>query len=368
MNEERQRKIRRFIGKARTPYRAAVASVAMAAAFTATALHASEAITPQAIDRSALFSVLTRADAGESAAGGAAEIAPEAGLTAGLPESDITRIEREEEPSSPPDAEGTAGEGDDGVFPISRLDLSGSPGAGELLYSENETSFSPDLYALLGAGYPIEKERAPAVLIIHTHGTEAYSDGSGYYTDDTPFRSSDPARTVVAVGDAIADELEKSGVRCVHCTVMHDAEDFNAAYDRAAESIRKYLGEYPEIQYIIDVHRDAIIRGDGEMVAPTVDTPEGRAAQVMLVVGTDAYGADHPRWRDNLNVACKLQERLNADYNFARPINLRGASFNEQYRTGSMLLEVGACGNTLGEAELAGRLFARALSSLIKTN
>ena len=359
MNGERRRRTRDIIKKAGRPWRAVTGTLAAGVAAVAMVQGAAQTITPEAMERAALYSVLT--------------VAPEETLPAhdsaatarAAPEEEVTHIEREDDPAPVSDV-GAAGEGDDGVFPITHLDLSGSPEKGELLFSENETSYSPDLYSLLGASYPIEKESTPTVLILHTHATEAYSDGSGYYTGDTSFRSDDPSRSVIAVGDEIANELEAAGVRCIHCATLHDAQDFSHAYDRAAQSILGYLARFPEIQYVIDVHRDAIVRGDGEMVAPTVDTPQGRAAQVMLVMGTDAYGADHPRWRDNLNIACKLQSILNSEYDLARPINIRGASFNEQYRAGSMLLEVGSCANTLDEAKLAGRLFARALAKLIK--
>jgi len=368
MNKDRERKIRRFISRARIPYRIIIASLAAGTAFTSIALHASEVITPEAIENAALYSVLTRMD--DSSQSQESDLPETDGRTSNdLYKSEITHIEdgaqNDGEPADADGGESGAGEGDDGVYPITHLDISGQPAAGELLMSNSETSYTPDLYDLYSSGYPIEKDSSPCVLIIHTHATEAYSDGSGYYTDETSFRSSDPAQTVVAVGSVMAQELEAAGIRCIHCEVMHDAEDFNKAYDRACESILSYLEKYPEIQYIIDVHRDAIIRGDGEMIAPTVETKIGQAAQVMLVIGTDEYGADHPRWRDNLNIACKLQNTLNSEFNFARPINLRGASFNEQYRAGSMLVEVGSSGNTLDEAKLAGRLFARALAQLI---
>ena len=62
----------------------------------------------------------------------------------------------------------------------------------------------------------------------------------------------------------------------------------------------------------------------------------------------------------------KLQLLLLEQYkNIARPINLRSASFNEQYTSGSLLLEIGSCGNTLKEAKLAGRCVARSIAQII---
>ena len=41
-----------------------------------------------------------------------------------------------------------------------------------------------------------------------------------------------------------------------------------------------------------------------------------------------------------------------------RNINLRSASFNEQYTSGSLLLEVGSCASGFDEAVLGAEIFA----------
>ena len=85
----------------------------------------------------------------------------------------------------------------------------------------------------------------------------------------------------------------------------------------------------------------------------------------MLVAGTALGGADHAGWRQNLTVAVAYQQLLNADYpTLARPICLRTASFNQQCLPGMLLLEIGACGNTLTEAKRAARLAALSFISL----
>ena len=322
------------------------------------------------MERAALAAVVARpGDGAVPVIAGAGEPVRDGTTCNNLYESEIFYIDGEEPP-----AENSAGE-DGGAedrppaagYPIVPMDLSGSPGKDELLVRENETDFAPDPEALRDAPYPVAPSGCdgPRVLILHTHGTESFSENGRSYDDETSFRSQDVEKNVVAVGEVICEELRAAGVECVHCEVMHDTYDFYGSYDRAKDSILSYLEKYPSIEYVLDVHRDAIIRGNGDMVAPLVDTPEGPSAQVMLVVGTDAFGADHPAWRDNLNVACKLQTELNSGYPLARPLNIRGASFNEQFRTGSLLVEIGSSGNTLEEAGLAGRLFARAFVRML---
>ena len=91
-------------------------------------------------------------------------------------------------------------------------------------------------------------------------------------------------------------------------------------------------------------------------------------AQVMLVVGTDGGGAQHPYWIDNLALAVRFQQELVSDYvSLARPIVLRNSSYNQQLSPGYLLVEVGGHGNTLTEAVDGARLFAQSVSQVLNT-
>lgn len=86
----------------------------------------------------------------------------------------------------------------------------------------------------------------------------------------------------------------------------------------------------------------------------------------MLVCGTDEGGSGHTEWRDNLSFALTLQAALHTSYSgLMRPINLRTASFYQDLRKGSLLLEVGTSANTLAEAKRSAVLFAAALADHI---
>ena len=86
----------------------------------------------------------------------------------------------------------------------------------------------------------------------------------------------------------------------------------------------------------------------------------------MSVVGTDFKGANHPNWIKNLELAVAIQTKMNA-YNstLTRSINLRGAAFNEQYTSGSLLLEIGSCGNSLEEAKRTAKITAETIADII---
>ena len=88
-------------------------------------------------------------------------------------------------------------------------------------------------------------------------------------------------------------------------------------------------------------------------------------AQVMLVCGTDEY-LEHPLWRENLKLALSMQAAaVAADGALMRPIHLAPERYNQQYTTGSLIIEVGTNGNTLSEALAAAELFGRAAGEML---
>lgn len=240
--------------------------------------------------------------------------------------------------------------------------------AGTLALS-NETPYDPNMNEILAMErtipplselYAAYGEDAPVVLILHTHGTEAFAECAA---DD--YRSTDTAKNIVSAGAVIAEKLEEKGIRTLHCTAMFDEEDFTMAYYNASLEIRRTLEEYPSISYILDVHRDSI-ETDGVYIAPAAQTEDGTTAQMMFVIGTDYGGSGHTTWKNNLSLAARLHTALNKNTpQLMRDINLRSASFNEQYSDGSLLLEIGACASTLEEVHHSAELFADALADEI---
>ncbi len=202
----------------------------------------------------------------------------------------------------------------------------------------------------------------PQILIMHTHGTEAYTiaDGDEYVASDTA-RTTDENYNMIRVGEEMKAVFEEMGLSVVHDTTLYDYPSYTGSYARSLEGIKSYLEQYPTISIVLDVHRDALIADDGTVYKLT-DTVDGETvAQVMLVVGTDDGGLTHPNWEENLTLATHIQARLlGIDAGFPRPINLRSQRFNQHMTVGSLLVEVGTSGNTLREALAGARLFARA--------
>lgn len=236
------------------------------------------------------------------------------------------------------------------------------------IYVDNDTSYEIDIAALLKEQLSIAPVTgAPQVLIVHTHTTESYTpEGQSYYTDADSTRTQDKAKNVVRVGEEIARTLTNAGINVLHDTTINDYPSYNGSYTKTLGIIEWYLAHYPTIQVILDVHRDAMIKTDGTKLKTTAEINGEKAAQVMLVIGTNEGGLVHDNWKSNLHLGLHLQEKLTTLYpKFARPLNLRKERFNQHATPGSMIVEVGTDGNTLTEAVLAGKHFAFALAEVL---
>ena len=213
----------------------------------------------------------------------------------------------------------------------------------------------------------LSEEEGPQVLIVHTHGSEAYTMPPGEeYEASSECRTTDCNYNVVRVGDEIAAALEEAGISVIHDATLHDYPQYSGAYDRSLATINSYLEQYPSISFVLDIHRDAISDGEGNMYKVVSNVAGVDAAQMTFVIGTDGGGLEHPNWRENLKLAAAVQQNLLDDYpTLMRPITVRNSRYNQHVTTGSLLVEMGAAGNSLDEALLSGRLLGQALAETI---
>ena len=209
----------------------------------------------------------------------------------------------------------------------------------------------------------------PQVLILHTHGSEAYTPLPGtevVWSGD--HRTTDARYSVVRVGDEIADVFQAAGISVLHDRTLYDYPNYTGSYNRALSAIQSYLAQYPSIHFILDVHRDSIADAAGNQYKVVSDIDGvGKAAQLTLVMGSDAAGDSHPLWMENLKLAVAVQEQVLSKYpTLMRPILLRKSRYNQHATTGSLLLEVGASGNSPEEARLGARLFAEEMVEVLQ--
>lgn len=208
---------------------------------------------------------------------------------------------------------------------------------------------------------------APQVLIVHTHGCEAYTMPAGEeYVESDDHRTLDDDYNVVRVGDEIARVLTDAGIGVLHDRTLHDYPSYSGAYNRSLATVEKYREQYPSIVYVFDVHRDAIADAKGNQYK-LLCAEEPNAAQLEFVIGSDGGGLEHARWRENLKLACAVQSTLLNEYpTLMRPIIVRNSRYNQQVTTGSLLIEVGTAGNSLEEALVAARLFAGGFAETVQ--
>ena len=235
------------------------------------------------------------------------------------------------------------------------------------VYFKNETDYVIDMTSLLQKDSPVTLgEEGVQVLIMHTHGTEAYTQSPDHtYAASGEYRTTDSSANMLRVGQEICDILNDRGVSAVHSRTLNDYPAYNGSYNRALKDIQAHIQQYPTIRLVIDVHRDAIATGNTYYkTAAEVDGQQ--TAQLMFVTGTDAGGLTHDHWQDNLAFQAQLHDRLNSTYpGIMRPMSIRASRFNQHIRKGSMLVEMGACGNTLEEALAAAQIFANTLADAL---
>ncbi len=202
------------------------------------------------------------------------------------------------------------------------------------------------------------------VLIYHTHSSEAYADSRAGEVDDT----------IVGLGQQLADILTDTyGIPVYHDTTEYDMMtgvlDRNASYDYSRAGVSEILAENPEIEVMIDLHRDGV--PDGTHLVTEVNGKD--TAQIMLINGMcrDEEGNDVDYWsNDNKvdNMALALQTYLAGRGNYGdimRKIYISTSRYNMDLMPHAMLAEIGAQTNTVQEAKNAMEPFAAMLAKVL---
>jgi len=264
-----------------------------------------------------------------------------------------------------PDEETQAAVTDQGepepVLPVFSADLGDMT---DILYA---CSARPDLEALLEKPLIWDLTGSePRVLILHTHATESYTKQGENYRESSEFRTLDEDYNMVSIGTRVAELLQAAGITVIHDRQLHDYPSYNGSYNHARKAIQQVLAECPGIRLVLDLHRDA--SGDGKtQFRPVVQVDGVDTARIMLVMGTDTGGLQHPDWQENLALGLKLQAQLERQApGITRAMSLRSQRFNQDLTTGSLLIEMGAAGNSHAEALRAAEQLANAIIALAR--
>ncbi len=239
--------------------------------------------------------------------------------------------------------------------------------AGEITVS-GQCTYIVDKAALLARPSAMDlSSDGPQVLIVHTHSSEAYTPEPAYtYTASDSFRTQNTDCSVIRVGEELARSLTEAGISVIHDTSVNDYPDYNISYWNSLKRIENWLTQYPSIQMVLDIHRDAVEDDQGNAKPLSASADGQSCAQLMLVVGTDQGGLTHPNWQENLANALKLQAVLQAAHpGLCRDLDLRTERFNQHAAPGSLLIEVGTTGNTMTQALASARLLGTSVGQML---
>ena len=222
----------------------------------------------------------------------------------------------------------------------------------------NPNGYTADLQSALCT--PLSWQLAngqPAVLILHSHASEAFSGCAGWRSENTAYN-------MVSIGDRVGALLEQAGIQVIHDRSLHDSPSYDAAYGNSRTSIESYLTQYPSIRLVLDLHRDASENSSGQQIGYTTDYNGQDAATMMLVVSAYDYGGN-AAWQRNLSFATKLQLQLEQlSPGICRPLVLRSYHYNQDICPTGLLIEMGFAGNEQEEVLRSAEALAEAIIAL----
>ncbi|WP_093795784.1 stage II sporulation protein P [Sporomusa acidovorans] len=179
------------------------------------------------------------------------------------------------------------------------------------------------------------------VGIYHTHTAESFIPNSG-----VAHRPGGQLGDIVEVGAALANCLEKAGVKTIHSVAIHDYPSFMKAYGPSEVTAQKMVTENPSLQMLFDIHRDADKRENVTAVINGV-----QAAKITIVVATGQQDLPQPHWQQNHAFAKLIEAKLNEKYpGLCRGIHLEEWRYNQHLHPRALLLEVGSQESSKEEA------------------
>jgi stage II sporulation protein P len=206
----------------------------------------------------------------------------------------------------------------------------------------------------------------PEVLIYHTHTTESFRPNENVADKDYPINVYDETKNIVAVGDVIANTLEKDyGISVIHDKTVHSAM-FTEAYSRSGKTVDTYLNKYKDFKLIIDLHRDSI----SDKTAMTTSMNNNKLAKFMFVIGPG-----NPIKDKNIALSKRLSSisqtlfpgliRSGNSGDYGLYYHKPGNKFNQQKNGNLVLIEAGSYINTLDEVKTTGLYLSRIFAEYI---
>ncbi len=193
------------------------------------------------------------------------------------------------------------------------------------------------------------------VAIYHTHNAETYIPLHGKSKEEGKNSG------ITMVGEELVEVLAQHRIRAVQDLTIHDYPNHPVSYVNSKVTAKRLLDEYPDLKFLLDLHRDA-----GIAVKQTAKI-DGREAAKLLFVMSNGQRMDNPHWRENQALAREIANRLEEKYpGLVKGVRLKDGNYNQNLSTKAVLIEVGSDKNTLDESLLAIQCLGEVLAELLQ--
>lgn len=198
------------------------------------------------------------------------------------------------------------------------------------------------------------------VHLYFSHNRESYLPYLKGETD--PNRAYHSQLNVTKIGDKLKEELESRGIGTsvdktdINAILNKKELGYGASYRESRPVVQEAMAGNKDIQYIIDIHRDA------KRKEHTTLTINGENyAKLAFVIGKK-----HANYEKNLQLAEKLHKLINEKYpGLSRAVIVKSegnAKYNQDLSENAMLIEFGGVDNTFEELYLSAGALADVFS------
>lgn len=199
-----------------------------------------------------------------------------------------------------------------------------------------------------------EESLTAKVLVFHSHASENFKP------KDSHARGS--AGDIVQVGEVLVAELANLGIKSVHDKSVHDQPRYSEAFINSEKKVTSILAENPDIQVILDIHRDGLEDKPDDYTKVRANGVD--VAKILFVVGDK----DNEYLEDNTKFAQAISDVMEKTYpSLSRGVRVFKSDYSGELHPNSIMVLIGDWrGNNIDEAMASARLLAQSIATLIK--
>ena len=199
---------------------------------------------------------------------------------------------------------------------------------------------------------------SPLVLITHSQGNEAYSNGISYSESDAFYSESS---NVNSLGKIISDMLNAYGIPTIQLSEVYAGGGVFGSQKEYEKSLAETLKKYPSISYVFNISRGIKINDDLTMNKSYVERNGQKLAQIKLISGTNWDIATKDQI-ENVRFAFDLGKFLNIETDcFVKQNVISRFALSQNIVPLCTNIEIGEYANSYDEAKRSAELFATLL-------